>query len=52
MKLSSNDSNRGTRAFKFQDDDVTESAMIDDERQSDDWDDSVYERFSDSNAEV
>lgn len=51
MKLSSNNSNSGTRAFKFQGDDVTESAMMDDERKSDDWD-SVYERFSDTTADV
>ena len=53
MKLSSINSNRGARAFKFfEDDNITESAMIDDTRQrSDEWD-SRYERFSDSTANV
>ena len=54
MKISSlNKANRGPRAFKFFiGDDVTESAMMDDERKSDDeWDDdSLYSRYSGSNA--
>jgi hypothetical protein len=52
MKMSPSVSNRGTRAFKFfEDDNITESAMIDDERgYSEDWGSSRIDRSRSDNT--